>query len=329
MLVPVMTVAENIVLGQEPKRAGGMLDLAGASARVRELSDRYGLAVEPRRPHRGRHRRRAAARRDPARAVPGRADPRPRRAHGGPHRPGGHRAHGRDPPPQAGRDRDRVHQPQAPRGAPGGRPHHRAAAGQEGGHRPARGRHRAQPGPARGRSRRAAGRREARVQEAGRHAARGARSSTYATTASCPPSTGCRCRCAPGRSSPSPASTATASRSSSRRSPGCAFRSWAPSPSTGATSPGPACVRPPRPASPTSPRTATGAASCSRSRLPRTSPCASIAARCSALGAGCASRRMRERAGRLLREFDVRGGGPETYAAAAVGRQPAEGLRRA
>jgi simple sugar transport system ATP-binding protein len=47
MLVPVMTVAENIVLGQEPRRAGGMLDFAGARARVRELSDRYGLAVNP------------------------------------------------------------------------------------------------------------------------------------------------------------------------------------------------------------------------------------------------------------------------------------------
>jgi general nucleoside transport system ATP-binding protein len=47
MLVPVMTVAENIVLGQEPRRAGGMLDFAAARARVRELSDRYGLAVDP------------------------------------------------------------------------------------------------------------------------------------------------------------------------------------------------------------------------------------------------------------------------------------------
>src|ERR1700743_3677047 len=47
MLVPVMTVAENIVLGHEPQHAGGMLDFAGARARVRELSDRYGLAVNP------------------------------------------------------------------------------------------------------------------------------------------------------------------------------------------------------------------------------------------------------------------------------------------
>jgi general nucleoside transport system ATP-binding protein len=47
MLVPVMTVAENIVLGQEPSRAGGLLDLKAARERVRDLSDRYGLAVDP------------------------------------------------------------------------------------------------------------------------------------------------------------------------------------------------------------------------------------------------------------------------------------------
>ncbi|HEY2658073.1 MAG TPA: ABC transporter ATP-binding protein, partial [Solirubrobacteraceae bacterium] len=47
MLVSVMTVAENIVLGQEPTQAGGRLDLKAARARVTELSDRYGLAVDP------------------------------------------------------------------------------------------------------------------------------------------------------------------------------------------------------------------------------------------------------------------------------------------
>ena len=47
MLVPVMTVAENIVLGQEPTQPGGLLDLRATRARVRELSDRYGLAVDP------------------------------------------------------------------------------------------------------------------------------------------------------------------------------------------------------------------------------------------------------------------------------------------
>ena len=47
MLVPVMTVAENIVLANEPRRRGGLLDQPAAAARVRELSERYGLAVDP------------------------------------------------------------------------------------------------------------------------------------------------------------------------------------------------------------------------------------------------------------------------------------------
>jgi general nucleoside transport system ATP-binding protein len=47
MLVPVMTVAENLVLGNEPTQAGGVLDLDAARRRVKELSSRYGLAVDP------------------------------------------------------------------------------------------------------------------------------------------------------------------------------------------------------------------------------------------------------------------------------------------
>jgi simple sugar transport system ATP-binding protein len=47
MLIPVMTVAENIVLAEEPTYAGVMLDFGEARDRVRELSDRYGLAVDP------------------------------------------------------------------------------------------------------------------------------------------------------------------------------------------------------------------------------------------------------------------------------------------
>jgi general nucleoside transport system ATP-binding protein len=47
MLIPVMTVAENIVLGDEPRSAGGLLDVQAADARVRELSERFGLAVSP------------------------------------------------------------------------------------------------------------------------------------------------------------------------------------------------------------------------------------------------------------------------------------------
>jgi len=46
MLIPVMTVAENIVLATEPRK-GLLLDLEAARERVRELSLRYGLAVDP------------------------------------------------------------------------------------------------------------------------------------------------------------------------------------------------------------------------------------------------------------------------------------------
>ncbi len=48
MLIPVMTVAENIVLAAEPTHAGGaLLDLGEANERVREISERFGLAVDP------------------------------------------------------------------------------------------------------------------------------------------------------------------------------------------------------------------------------------------------------------------------------------------
>jgi general nucleoside transport system ATP-binding protein len=46
MLIPVMTVAENIVLATEPRR-GPFLDLEGAEERVRQLSKQFGLAVTP------------------------------------------------------------------------------------------------------------------------------------------------------------------------------------------------------------------------------------------------------------------------------------------
>jgi simple sugar transport system ATP-binding protein len=46
MLIPVMTVAENIVLATEPHK-GPFIDIAGAETRVRELSEQFGLAVRP------------------------------------------------------------------------------------------------------------------------------------------------------------------------------------------------------------------------------------------------------------------------------------------
>lgn len=47
MLIPPFTVAENIVLGTEPVGAGGVLNKARAVKDVKELSARYGLAVDP------------------------------------------------------------------------------------------------------------------------------------------------------------------------------------------------------------------------------------------------------------------------------------------
>ena len=47
MLVPVFTVAENVVLGVEPTKAGGVLDRTKARTEVADISRRYGLAVEP------------------------------------------------------------------------------------------------------------------------------------------------------------------------------------------------------------------------------------------------------------------------------------------
>jgi len=47
MLIPVMTVAENIVLGDEPNEAGIFLDHSTADKRVRELAKTFNFAVDP------------------------------------------------------------------------------------------------------------------------------------------------------------------------------------------------------------------------------------------------------------------------------------------
>jgi general nucleoside transport system ATP-binding protein len=47
MLIPVMTVTENIVLAAEPTRGGVLLDYAGARRRVEEISRRFGFAIDP------------------------------------------------------------------------------------------------------------------------------------------------------------------------------------------------------------------------------------------------------------------------------------------
>lgn len=47
MLVPVMTVTENVMLGNELTRNGIHLDHTTVSKRIREISDQYGLDIDP------------------------------------------------------------------------------------------------------------------------------------------------------------------------------------------------------------------------------------------------------------------------------------------
>ena len=47
MLVPVFSVAENVVLGNEPSTSWGSLDLATARERVEEISARFGFDIDP------------------------------------------------------------------------------------------------------------------------------------------------------------------------------------------------------------------------------------------------------------------------------------------
>ena len=47
MLIPVFTVAENVMLGHEQTKGLGRLDLDAARARVREIADRFGFELDP------------------------------------------------------------------------------------------------------------------------------------------------------------------------------------------------------------------------------------------------------------------------------------------
>jgi simple sugar transport system ATP-binding protein len=47
MLIPVLSVAENVVLGQEIVRAGGILDLGEATARITLLARKLGFNIDP------------------------------------------------------------------------------------------------------------------------------------------------------------------------------------------------------------------------------------------------------------------------------------------
>ena len=47
MLIPVMTVAENIVLAEEPTKAGVVLDFATARRRVEDIAAQFNFAIDP------------------------------------------------------------------------------------------------------------------------------------------------------------------------------------------------------------------------------------------------------------------------------------------
>jgi len=47
MLIPVFTVAENVMLGHEDTKSLGRLDLAAARAHVRAVADRFGFQIDP------------------------------------------------------------------------------------------------------------------------------------------------------------------------------------------------------------------------------------------------------------------------------------------
>jgi simple sugar transport system ATP-binding protein len=47
MLIPVMTVAENVVLAAEPRTGGVLLDFGEAERRVRELAGRFKFSIDP------------------------------------------------------------------------------------------------------------------------------------------------------------------------------------------------------------------------------------------------------------------------------------------
>ena len=47
MLVPVFTVAENVMLGHEQTRSGGRLDIDAAREKVREIASQFGFHVDP------------------------------------------------------------------------------------------------------------------------------------------------------------------------------------------------------------------------------------------------------------------------------------------
>ena len=212
MLIPVMTVAENIVLAEEPTRSGDRLRRPrGRAARQGDL----GPLRAGRRPggeDRGHHRRPAAARRDLEGALPRRGHPRPRRADRRAHAAGGAGALRGDPRSHGARQVGDLHHAQAERGARHRRPDHGPAPRQADRDAAGRRRHGGEPRPPDGGARGAAPGREDLEQRPARRCSR-SRACASTTTGASRRSAGSRSRCGPARSSASPASTGTARRS--------------------------------------------------------------------------------------------------------------------
>ena len=319
MLIPVMTVAENIVLGNEPTRDGVLLDERGAEQRVRELSQQFGLAV------------------DPAALVSQITVGQQQRVEILKALYRGAEILILDEPtavltpqeatelfaiikqPAGRRQVDHLHQPQAERGARDRRPDHRAAPRQDDRDGAARGRDRGVARAGDGRPRGAAARRQAAGAARARCCSR-SRTSTSSTTA------GSR-RCAASRSTVRAGEIVgiagvdgngqtelidaitglrrAAERRDPRRRPRASARERRARCSTRASA--------------TSPRTASAAGSCSSSRSPRTSRSTTTPSRPTRSGAGSSRRGSSSGRASLIREFDVRGGGPLTRAGGLSG----------
>ncbi len=132
MLVPVFTVAENILLGDETMANPVFLDRKESSRRIRELGQRFGFEIDPGRQGRLVVGGLAAAGRDPQGALPRCADPGPRRADRGPDAAGDRGDLPGPAPPRRRGSQHPVHQPQALRGPRDRRPDHGHPAGQGG-----------------------------------------------------------------------------------------------------------------------------------------------------------------------------------------------------
>ena len=135
MLVPVFTVAENVMLGREQLRGAGP---AGPQGRRRARPGALLDVQAQRRPRTARREpagRRPAAGRDPQGAGQRREGADPRRADRGAHPAGDRRADGDHALAQGARHLDHLHHPQAARGEGHRRQDHRDPPRQGGRHR--------------------------------------------------------------------------------------------------------------------------------------------------------------------------------------------------